>query len=173
MPKMSIYVPDEMKARIDEAGDRANWSGIAQRAFGIELNHLESIKEIGSMTDVIERLRASKEKYVEHSLEDGRESGRVWAMRVGEYGEIKRVAALNADLLRKIYQEPDTAVLMIVTEAIVGDRGEARDILRRASDTAELFSLDEDMIGTTLTQEWLAAFVEGVQAVWDEIADQI
>ncbi len=173
MPKMSIYVPDEMKARIDEAGDRANWSGIAQRAFGVELNHLESVKEIGSMTDVIERLRASKEKNAEASINDGRKAGRNWAMRWAEYDALKRVAALNADLLLEIYEEPEIAARAIVIEAVVGDRDETRDILKRGSDTAELFSVDEDMIDATLTQEWLAGFVEGAQAVWYEIADKI
>ncbi len=45
MPRVSIYVPGEMKARMDEAGDRANWSGIAQRAFETELHHLEAVKD--------------------------------------------------------------------------------------------------------------------------------
>ena len=62
MPRVSIYVQDEMKARMDEADDRANWSGIAQRAFETELHHLEAVKEIKSMSDVIERLRASKQR---------------------------------------------------------------------------------------------------------------
>ena len=172
MPKISIYVPDEMKARMDEAGDRANWSAIAQRAFGVELNHLQSVKEIGSMTDVIERLRASKENSAQASIVDGRVAGRDWAKRAAEYDELKRVAALNADMLIEFYEEPD-APRAIVMEAIIGDRDEARDVFRQRSDTAELFSVDEDMLEVTLTQEWLAGFVEGAQAIWEEIADKI
>ena len=125
------------------------------------------------MTDVIERLRASKEKYAEASIQDGRETGRDWAMQVAEYDELKRVAALNAGLLREIYQEGDFAARVIVAEAIVGDRDEAREILKGDSDTAELFNVDEDILPATLTQVWLAGFVEGVQAVWDEIADKL
>ena len=173
MPKMNIYVPDEMKARMDAAEKRANWSAIAQRAFDLELNHLEAITEIKSMTDVIARLRASKQKSAHASIADGRTAGRQWAMQRAEYSELKRVAALNADLLQEIYQEADLAARAIVTEAIVDDRDEAREILKRASDMAELFDVDEDILDATLTQDWLAGFVEGVQAVWEEIADKL
>ncbi len=173
MPKISIYVPDEMKVRMDAAESRANWSAHAQRAFSIELDHLEAITEIKSMTDVIERLRASKQKLAQASIADGRIAGREWAMQSAEYDELKRVAALNADLLLEIYQEPDIAARTIVIQAIVDDRDEARSILSRDSDTGDLFSIDQDMVDATLTQEWLAGFVEGVQAVLVEIADKI
>lgn len=45
MPNVNIYVTDTMKARMDAVSDRANWSAIAQRAFDIELQRIEKMKE--------------------------------------------------------------------------------------------------------------------------------
>ncbi len=33
MARMTIYIPDDLKARMDEAGENTNWSEIAQKAF--------------------------------------------------------------------------------------------------------------------------------------------
>ena len=33
MPRISVYVTDDFKARMDEAGEAFNWSALAQRAF--------------------------------------------------------------------------------------------------------------------------------------------
>lgn len=37
MPKMSIYIPAELKRRMDAAGGDVNWSDLAQRAFERQL----------------------------------------------------------------------------------------------------------------------------------------
>ncbi len=171
MPKMSIYVSDEMKARIDEAGDRANWSGIAQRAFGVELNHLESVKEIGTMTDVIERLRASKEKTAEASAEHGQTAGREWAKRSAEYDELKRVAAIDIDDIGAAID--DYSALEIVAMAITGDKAEVRTFIFDHEGLESIFGVDSDMLEMTLTAEWVEGFVQGAAAVWEEVANKI
>ena len=95
MPKLNIYVPDEMKARMDAVEKSANWSAVAQRAFDLELKHLEAVKEIKDMSDVIERLRTSKARTVAEKAEEGREAGVNWAKHEAEYEELKRIAALD------------------------------------------------------------------------------
>ncbi len=95
MPKISIYVPDEMKARMDETDDRANWSAIAQRAFGVELNHIEAVKEIETMNDVIERLRESKQSSDESDQNVGRRQGQIWAKKYAAYDELRRLDGLD------------------------------------------------------------------------------
>ena len=37
MARMSIYVPDDLKGRMDRLSDRVNWSGVAQAAFETEI----------------------------------------------------------------------------------------------------------------------------------------
>ena len=92
MPNINIYVPEEMKVRMDAVEDRANWSAIAQRAFGFELARLEAVKEIKTMYDVIDRLRASKASLAEDQLRDGRAAGANWAKNEAEYNELRNIA---------------------------------------------------------------------------------
>ena len=177
MPRVSIYVPDELKARMDEAGDRANWSGIAQRAFETEIHHLEAVKEIKSMSDVIERLRASKEKSSASHESDGRAFGQKWAKHFAEYDHLRRVAKLTEWELNEGFEnDPAGPALGRVVQAIVGDEDEARSTVRDRFRLAEVFGIEEDEANTEgglLTLEWLSGFVAGAQEVWDEIEDEI
>ncbi len=149
MPRVSIYVQDEMKARMDEADDRANWSGIAQRAFETELHHLEAVKEIKSMSDVIERLRASKQRSEESDENVGRKEGQEWARRRAEYSELRRLESLDL-----------SASASNLLEQITGEYGAGSD------DIAQFFGLENE---SELTEVYIAAFVEGAIGVWNEI----
>lgn len=42
MARMTVYIPDELKARMDEAGPDSNWSEIAQRAFEASIGKPEA-----------------------------------------------------------------------------------------------------------------------------------
>ena len=174
MPKMGIYVSDEMKARLDQASEHANWSAIAQRAFNLELNHIQTVKEVKSMTDVIERLQASKEKAAANSEDDGRQVGQAWAMHRAEYDELKRVARLNTDdFFEYFLDDPDWGCRKIVAAAIKGGEDEANEVLKDEEETAEMFGLDPDEADVTLTREFLVGFVNGVTEVWEEVKDQL
>ena len=91
MARVSIYVTDELKARMDKAGD-LNWSAAAQRAFEIELSLARWKMVENEEAMVIERLRASKHREDEADRNAGREAGQEWARTAAEYGELKRVA---------------------------------------------------------------------------------
>src|SRR5258708_7816585 len=94
MPRVTLYVPDDLKARMDEAGEAINWSAVAQRAFreAVALNSLR--KEPTDMNEVVERLRASKERVQEADEETGKAAGAQWARETAEFDELKRVAEL-------------------------------------------------------------------------------
>ena len=174
MPKISTYVTDGMKARMDEADERTNWSAVAQRAFDLELNHIETVKDIKTMTDVIERLKVSKEKAAANSEDDGRVAGQAWAMHHAEYDELKRVAGLDADDFSDIFiDDPDWVCRKIVAVAIAGGKDEAKEVLRDKDDTAQMFNLEPDDLNVTLTREFLVGFVRGATEVWEEVKDQL
>lgn len=175
MPKISIYVPDEMKARMDETDDRANWSATAQRAFEIELGHLESAQEIGSMTDVIERLRASKEVSTKASQDDGRTAGQEWAKKIAEWEQLKRLAGLDAESLYEGYAEyPDWSAREFVTTTILGDSLEGRHVFRDNDEMAHIYRVPHpELVDATLTVDFFVGFVEGASEVWDEIKDEV
>lgn len=102
MPRITVYVPDDLKASMDKAGDDLNWSAIAQHAIraAISIHHLQ--RNPSDMTNVIERLRASKQDAEEASTASGRDCGATWARTTAEYGELNRiwdgVAASDVDL---------------------------------------------------------------------------
>ena len=175
MPKINIYVPDEMKARMDVAEATANWSAIAQRAFESELNHIERVKEVKSMGDVIERLQASKQKKAEGLQKEGRECGVDWAKHRAEYDELKRASQIDTTTLYQGHSdELDAGNRYEVAKDILAD-SEWDSLDQREADSAiaDLFGIDDDMLEDVVTTEFIEGFLEGAADVWDEVADKI
>lgn len=171
MPSMNIYIPDSMKARMDAAGERANWSAVAQRAFAVELDHLESIKEIGSMTDVIERLKASKNAFLAQQLADGRASGTDWAKRHATWVELKRLAEADLDTYLDVEKEGAEAAWLAaacVFRYATGDLSCQPD----RENLADFYYIDEEAVDA-ITVEFMSGFVEGARDVWEEVADKL
>ena len=176
MPKINIYVPDEMKARMDGAETTANWSAIAQRAFESELNHLERIKEVKSMSDVIERLRGSKQNKAEELQKQGRERGVDWAKHSAEYDELRRASQTDTNELDQaiIVGDPDEAYRdWVARHILAGSEWDAYGWDERWELTANLFGVDEDMLVAVVTTEFIEGFLEGAADVWDQVKGEI
>lgn len=93
MPRVTVYVSDDLKVRMDEAEETINWSTAAQAAFreAIAIHRLK--KDNTDMDSVIERLRASKRRTDESSATAGRGCGAKWAKETAEYDELRRVTS--------------------------------------------------------------------------------
>ena len=94
MARVSIYVPDELKARMDQAGDAINWSEIARPAFQAALAAYEHRKG-QTMSTAVERLRASKQEYEQEESTSGEDAGRAWAKDDAEYGELVAISKID------------------------------------------------------------------------------
>jgi hypothetical protein len=46
MPRVTVYVDDNLKARMDDAGKDLNWSAIAQRAFSGAIEQAEEAADM-------------------------------------------------------------------------------------------------------------------------------
>ena len=165
MAKISIYVPDDMKARIDKFED-TNWSGIAQGAFNIRLDQLEAVKEIGEMSDVIERLRASKTEFVQTSLSYGTSDGANWAKREASYALLRSMAMVDDSVLEQ--QNDGQSAATLVYHRI--HRGEVEN--PHAYEISVLFGIAEE-VAPLITPEYVIGFVQGAREVWEEVADKI
>ena len=99
---MKTLVPDDLKARMDEAGQAVNWSVIAQQAFREVILNLAVRRETTTMDDAVERLRASKQSYVETERESGLEVGEEWATEDATYSELLRIAKAVEEARREI-----------------------------------------------------------------------
>jgi hypothetical protein len=90
MAKLSVYVPDALRERMDAVGE-VNWSKVAATAFEKEVLKLERSRAMG---DVIERLRASRNNVDFEERQAGAAEGREWAERRAEYDELQRLAEI-------------------------------------------------------------------------------
>jgi hypothetical protein len=91
MARITLYVPDDLKTRMDAAGDRINWSEVARPALLSALTAHEHRQE-NTMTSAIERLRASKQEADTEDETEGREHGRSWASDEATYRDLQRLA---------------------------------------------------------------------------------
>lgn len=159
MARMSIYVPDELKGRMDVLSDRVNWSGIAQAAFETEIGRFPKWTE-DKMAAVIERLRASKQRQMETMADVGFAAGKKWAEEDAEFIDLKAVAESDLDE----QNEDDIQWDAIPSLISFTDRSEAETFW-------------EETIGERWREEinghLQVGFCRGAKAVWEEVADQI
>lgn len=165
MARVSVYVPDDMKARMDKAGEAANWSALAQRTFELELNYLETLKEISSMNGVIERLRASKAKFVESMSSEGRVCGAEWAKNEAEFDELRSISSSRANELLERHEDGMSLARELYEFVTKND-------FFNDDDLAQFYQLGDD-IAESLTLEFITGFVEGARDVWGEVSTQI
>src|SRR5262245_53668368 len=85
-----ISVPAHLNDRMSKLAEE-NWSAIACRAFEQRLGELAAQKKEKNMSDVIERLRASRNAGNERMFEKGKEDGYEWARSSASAAELKRL----------------------------------------------------------------------------------
>jgi hypothetical protein len=90
VPSINLYIPEELKARMDPVSGTLNWSSVAQAAFEQALASLRAMEE-PTMTAVLERLKASKAEQVDGVVAAGFAAGRGWAEATADYLTLKRV----------------------------------------------------------------------------------
>jgi hypothetical protein len=157
MARVSIYVPDDMKSEMDALEEKANWSNVAQQAFGLEINRLK-LPEEGVMNQVIERLRASKRKDEIGDKEEGLEAGRKWASKQASFKELKKVGDMD---------DPD------YIEGELWKWFDEEMGIDSRRDPELSFSHDGKGGLEPNSDEYVEGFIEGAQQIWNEIADKI
>ena len=158
MARINVSVPDELKTRMDEVGEAANWSAIAQRAFSEAVATHLIRKDDTDMESVVERLRASKYRLEEGAVEAGKEAGRTWAKERAEYDELDRLATLNEN-------HSDIVGVVVLQNYI--DPEEDLDEHQWARFWEENFGRGRP------NDAFARGFAEGAASVFQEVADQI
>jgi hypothetical protein len=136
---------------MDGIGEAANWSEVVRPAILSEVATHEHRKG-ANMTTVVERLKASKEKYLQEAERLGFEAGRAWASNTAEYAELLRVA--------KHWEQSNS------------DTG--LSTLRQLVDPDEILSADEfyDHVGCKgfeESDEFAEAFVRGAAEIYEDV----
>jgi hypothetical protein len=170
MPKVTIYVPDELKARMDRAGEHVNWSAAAQRVFELELKSTEWKMAENPSEQTVARLRASKEAYEDRISADGRAFGVLWARKGAGFDQLKRVAETDWSLS---YSDP----LPVVLESVIFDEEEDRnhrwELWKELVETWSTDGREHHPEREEPSDIWVHGFVEGAGEIWDEVADKI
>ena len=148
MPKVTVYVSDGLKARMDAAGESVNWSGEAQQAFQCALAQQEWKTMEDEMEQAIARLRASKADFEAKQEHAGKAAGRRWALRKARFEDLERVAKRAEEL-------GDGGVFA----------GEELASMMRDMDWGDDEWLGDDL----LTDDFADAFVQGALEVHDEV----
>jgi hypothetical protein len=159
MPRVTLYVTDDLKARMDEVGEAVNWSALAQRAFR-EAVAIHTLKRNPTdMKQVIERLRASKARTEERSRESGKECGKTWAQQAAEYDELKQIAGYAKINVAPAPMDLNALQTLIDPEREM-DRYQWHDFWQTHGDGDPNDAFAE-------------GFIEGAAEVFDEIEDQL
>lgn len=162
MARMSISIPDQLKARMDEVGQNKNWSNIAQRAFELELDATET--KGNDMDAVIERLRASKMKIEEPTRVEWTEYGRSWAKTTAQYDELEQIGELDLDDIQDKAFRPGMTYLLHLGRILYNDEGP-----RGIDQFHENFGGEAGKVSGRQAR-W---FLDGAQAVWNEVQDHV
>jgi hypothetical protein len=152
--RISLYVPDDLKAEMDQVKD-INWSDVARPALMRALATRKQRSE-RTMESAIERLRASRAESRKRDELNGKEDGRRWAEHTAEYDELRRVAEIEfnhgMDCFNALYHAIDPENELGVRdfkEQVFGD--EYADV----------------------SDEYAGAFIEGAQKFFGEVADKL
>lgn len=175
MAKMTIYVPDDLKGRMDQA-EGVNWSPLACRAFEGKLAEIITQRGVRDMKDVATRLRTSKQKSEDMYVKRGRLDGQDWAKNSAEAEELERLAAYDAAFasqsIRSFESVPNASAygedehfVFVIRPDDDGERRAARDFWEELlSDDAEVF---------TGQPAYIQAFADAALEVWNEVKDQL
>jgi hypothetical protein len=158
---------------MDAAEEEVNWSAVAAQAFEAKLAEIASRKETKTLNDVIQRLRASKQRASDDHYREGEEAGRRWAENEAEADELARLerAQGRADAWELLFEEAagqsysaGELLYFVLHPENHKDRSEASDFWECA--------LGDD---TTRTEDgsYVRGFAEGALALWREVKDKL
>jgi hypothetical protein len=87
MAKLTIQLPDSLWQRMQDLRGE-DWSSVAARAFEARLEACRS-EAVKPGPEVVDRLRASKERHMRRQRTAGYDSGYAWARDRAEYGDLQ------------------------------------------------------------------------------------
>lgn len=159
MAKLNIYIPDELKTRMDPIDD-VSWSEVVRPAILAKVSTYEQ-RTSKDITTAIERLRASKQKFLRAEQDGGAAAGRAWAEDRAEYEDL---VALAWRTLPWRQRHPDACEPGL-------------DVLREAVNPDQVLNDDEVreylFDGNEPGEEFARAFVKGAVDFFAEVHDKI
>lgn len=163
MPNVNVYVSDELRARMDST-ENVNWSRVAQSAFERECTRME--RNSAAMSGVIERLRASKDDFLDQERATGKSAGRSWAERHASYGDL---VALTEHWNRLDEWDHMPEIETDLASCLYREQLKYRDAEEYLRDRGIVDADRHDMPSA----EWFKGFFKGAVEFYEEVKDQI
>jgi hypothetical protein len=167
--RTTITIPADLKARMEAIEESVNWSALACEAFEQKLAELITKKGTRNMTEVINRLRVSKQKLESKQYREGHAAGTEWAKDVAEVQEL-----INLDYNRDQFgshwdgwwqNTGRPGSWRFLACLVKGDShhndSDERDFWQRHGK------------GNEITGEFAHGFADGALFIWDEVKDQL
>lgn len=170
MPKMTIYVQDELQEAMEKVvfpSKELSWSSLAQEAFSREVSrYAERMKIAPKLQDAVDRVRRSKERSENADKAAGDAAGRRWAMEQAEYVELMRLDRFR-DRVRagKVKWDSSIGKCWPIFEVIKG-YGTARS---EAYDPEECVEFWSQFTDAEASDEFVDAFWQGAFDAWIRI----
>ncbi|MGH8502011.1 MAG: hypothetical protein ACREVE_05965 [Gammaproteobacteria bacterium] len=168
MARTTIYVPDDLRERMDQASEEVNWSQVACRAFEMKLGELATTKREKDMTDVIQRLRASKIEDEAELYTDGKDLGREWAKDTATWLQLKRVPASHDQMFRENLID-DGALGHWVACKIIGDNDADWQTINEFWSEV-VGEIDDARVND---DDFIRGFVDGANEIYGEVASAV
>jgi predicted CopG family antitoxin len=174
--RTTISVPADLRKRMDKVKEPVNWSALACSAFEQKLGEIASKKEKKSMSDVIARLKASKQASDSVVYREGFEAGEDWAKQYAEAAELRRLDHFK----KRIETEPVYGWQWFFSEeSDDNSRFSTADLLANeiTGDSMTAAEFWESAVGPDdarlADKEFLRGFAEGAASIWDSVKNQI
>jgi hypothetical protein len=174
--RTSVSLPIDLRKRMDKVGESVNWSLVAVRAFEQELGRIASQKKEKNMSDVISRLRASKNKSNGERFEAGKELGVKWARETAEAEELELLSEHHDAMQRENYDIFAPSAFNDaygMWESLFFHIHRDDDGDRQACEEFWDVAVGEENRPHLSNGEFLRGFVDGALEVWDEVKNQI
>src|SRR5215467_2777309 len=183
MARMTVYIPDDLKVRMDKTREEVNWSQLACAAFERKLGDMASRKAGKDMEDVIERLRASKQSSgYGGRFKAGFEVGRDWAREIAEAKELENLERFRDEAAKRTkYEKSWTGIfdLNIDHDYDYDSLPEALFHCIRPADDDDHSEAEEFWQGLAgdewedLSASWYRGFCEGALEIWVQVKDKL
>lgn|SRR5262245_37087507 len=181
MARMTVYIPDDLKTRMDKTKEEVNWSQLACAAFERKLGDIASRKASKNMDDVIERLRASKQSSgYGGRFKAGFEVGQDWARETAEAKELENLERFREEAAKRTkYEKSWTGMFDLNIDHDYDSLGEALFYRIRPSadeDHSEAEEFWQGLAGDDwedVPASWYRGFCEGALEIWGQVKDKL
>jgi len=171
--RVNISVPKALKAHMENAGERTNWSAVAVEAFKAKLLQIESeAKGAEQMEDVIKRLKAAQEADANNDHLAGRAAGERWVKTRARPKQLRSLqmavedAGGSEELLYQGGGEPYPpatlwSAINVDKELDVGEMNAFWEVVL------------DPVPGRIENPDFAAGFIDGALDLWEKVEDQV